>query len=83
MLVFTVMSPDHKETDVDLFVEDTFDFENVYARAWREEIAPGIVITVVPRTELIEMKRRAGRAIDRADLEALEMIEEAGDNPDV
>jgi len=78
MLAFTATSHEHPETDLDLFVGDAFDFESAYGRARCEEIAPGIVMTVVPRAELLDMKRRAGRTRDRDDIEALEIIGDTG-----
>jgi hypothetical protein len=79
--VFTLWSDLHFETEIGLFVFEPFDFERAHARTRREEIAPDVVMTVVPREELIEMKRLAGRARDRDDLEALEIIGEEGTNP--
>jgi hypothetical protein len=79
MLAFGLHSETHHETSVDLLLEIPFDFESAYARARREAIAPDLVMTVLPRRELIEMKRAAGRPRDLDDIEALEIV---GDAPE-
>jgi len=74
LTVFSVYSPTHSATEIDLFVENPFDFESVYARAERLELAPGVEAPFVSVTDLIEMKRRAGRPQDLQDVEGLESL---------
>ena len=76
MLVFKHYSEAHRETEVDLMIDTPFDFESAYARARRDEIRPGLEITALPRRELMEMKRAAGRPKDLDDIESLEIIGE-------
>lgn len=70
-VVFSTFSPRHAATEIDLFVETPFDFEPVYTRCERFEVAPGIVGTFIGRNDLIEMKRKAGRPLDLQDAEGL------------
>jgi len=72
LMVFSLHSPEHGATEVDLFVEAPFDFGPAYARATRLEVASGLEATFVSRADLIEMKRRAGRPQDLADIRDLE-----------
>jgi len=74
LTVFSLSSPEHVATEVDLFVESPFDFDAVYARSPRLEIAQGIAAPFVALGDLIAMKRRAGRAQDLLDIERLESL---------
>jgi len=74
LAVFSASSPEHQATEVDLFVEMPFDFEQVYARAEKKEVAPGLEATFVGLADLIEMKRAAGRPQDIQDVENLESL---------
>jgi len=72
LTVFSLDSPRHPATEVDLFVESPIDFESAYSRAARFEIAPGLSATFVGRADLIAMKRAAGRPVDLEDIRRLE-----------
>lgn len=72
MTVFSLFSPDHPATEIDLFLEPPVDFEEAYAGASRFEVAPGVPATFVSRDLLIAMKRRAGRPQDLLDVAQLE-----------
>ena len=74
MTVFSLFSPGHVATELDLFVELPFDFELVYARAARLEVAPGTPAPFVSIEDLVEMKRKAGRPQDLLDIERLESL---------
>lgn len=69
--VFSLFSAEHPATEIDLFVEAPFDFEDAYSRAVRMEIASGASGTFVSREDLIAMKQRAGRPRDLEDIEGL------------
>jgi len=75
LTVFSAFSPEHPATEIDLFVEMPFDFEVVYARAERKEVAPGLEATFVGLSDLIAMKRSAGRPQDLQDVESLESLD--------
>lgn len=72
--VFSLYSPEHPMTEIDLFVESPFDFGAAYARAARLELSPGIAATFVSLDDLLELKRRAGRPQDLADIARLEQV---------
>lgn len=83
MTVFSLSSPEHPATELELFLEPPFDFDLVHARAANFELAPGRRLTFVNRNDLLDMKRAAGRPQDLLDVEALESIhgeEERGDD---
>lgn len=71
MTVFSLHSPEHPVTEIDLFAEAPLDFERAYASAVRMDLAPGISATFVSLEDLIAMKRRAGRPQDMQDIERL------------
>ncbi len=72
MRVFSVWSSKYPLTELDLFLECPFpDFDAVYARAVQRELSSGVVMQVVPREELLKMKRAAGRAKDIDDVRVL------------
>jgi predicted nucleotidyltransferase len=75
LTVFSASSPEHPATEVDLFVENPFEFEDVYARAAHFEIGPGVEAPFIPLKDLIAMKRKAGRPIDLDDARVLEDLE--------
>ncbi len=61
-----------RETHLDVFVAEPFDFEAEYEGGLREELLPGVEIRY-PRVEtLIGMKKLAGRPKDLQDIEFLE-----------
>jgi hypothetical protein len=72
MMVFSLFSPDHPATEIDLFVDPPIDFERAWTAAARMEVAPGVEAIVLGRADLIEMKRRAGRPVDIEDARHLE-----------
>ena len=81
LTVFSLFSPEHVATELDLFLECPFDFEAAYGRALRRE-SGGVPLTFVGLHELLALKRGAGRPqdlVDVAQLEALEQRKEPGD----
>jgi hypothetical protein len=71
MVVFQLVSDEFRWEPVDVFVEEPFPFDAVYARAHWHELGPGTSIPIVPKRELFEMKRMAGRDKDLVDLREL------------
>jgi hypothetical protein len=73
MAVFGLYDPKTPFFLIDIFVEDPFDFDEVYRRRKkiRSEVA---VIPVVPIQELILMKEKSNRPQDRADVFHLQKI---------
>lgn len=74
MTVFSLASPQHRATELDLFLEPPFDFEACHARAAVIELADGASATFVSRDDLIALKRVAGRPQDLLDVQALESL---------
>lgn len=74
LTIFSLSSERVAGLEVDLFVKEPFDFEQAYARAVTVAL-DATTATVVALPDLLAMKRRAGRAQDQADVEALEAIE--------
>ena len=75
LTVFSLWSPRHPVTEVDLFVEQPFaDFDLAYRSAGRFEVASGVWMTVVGFDDLLRLKAEAGRPRDLEDIEALESL---------
>lgn len=79
LTVFSLYSPAHQATEVDVFVAAPFDFEETYERAVRTEVAPELAATFVGLDDLILLKRRAGRPQDVLDIERLTALREGRD----
>jgi hypothetical protein len=80
MQVLQFWSDAHRETPVDMFVTEPFDFENEYGRALVKPLGR-IEVRFVSIQTLIRMKEAANRAQDRIDIEYLRMrLEDGGEN---
>ncbi len=75
MVVFQLVSDEHRTAPVDVFVSEPFAFDDVYARAPRREVEPGVEVAVVPLDELVAMKELANRPKDQIDVMYLRKIE--------
>lgn len=78
MTVLNFWSDAHRETPVDMFVADPFDFEIEYSAATPGEITPGVQVRFVSLPTLIRMKEAAGRPRDLDDIQHLRWIVEEG-----
>ena len=76
-MVFSLWSAEHPATEIDLFVEEPFNFAEAFARAARADLG-GTVVTVASIDDLIELKKRADRPKDREDIAALEGLRGGG-----
>lgn len=74
MMVFSLSSPEHVATELDLFLEPPFDFDAAHARAAVLSAGSTNPITFVGREDLLALKRAAGRPQDLLDVEALESL---------
>jgi hypothetical protein len=54
MVVFSVLSPVHLATEVDLFLDPPFDFEVVYSRSAPMEVSPGRTGTFIGLSDLLD-----------------------------
>lgn len=75
MQVFSMVHSEQSAWVVDLFVDDTIDLDDLYSRAVKRTIE-GVEIPVIAIEDLIAMKQRAGRDIDRDDIRNLNRIRE-------
>lgn len=74
--VFSLFSPDHPVTEIDLFVDPPLEFSDAYSRALRLEVVPGISATFCSLEDLISLKSQAGRPQDLDDIKQLRKIQE-------
>jgi hypothetical protein len=74
MVVFQMVSRVHRDTPIDLFVNEPFDFDVEYAEALIAPLAPGVVVRCARIETLIRMKRVAGRPKDLEDIRQLELL---------
>jgi len=73
MVVLRFWSDAHPETQVDLFVQEPFDFDAEFAVALAKPLRGERTVRFVSIPTLIRMKEAAGRAQDRIDIEYLRM----------
>jgi hypothetical protein len=73
LTVFSMWSSTHPALEIDLFVEEPFDFDEAYARALCVPLER-TEITLVSLDDLLVLKRRAGRPLDHQDVAALESL---------
>ena len=74
MTVLAFHSEAHRETPVDVFVAEPFDFAAEHARALIEDVAPGAPVRIVQLDTLLRLKREAGRPQDLADIAELGLL---------
>ena len=74
MTVLHFHSDQHRETPIDVFATEPFDFEAEYGRALVEEVAPGVPVRIVSLKTLARMKRETGRPQDLADVDELRLL---------
>ena len=75
MVVLNLWSEELRETPIDIFVSEPFDFAEEWAAAIRFPLAEGIAIPVVTLPTLFRMKQAAGRPQDRIDIDELTTID--------
>jgi hypothetical protein len=73
MQVLQLWSDRHRETSIDIFVQEPFPFEEEYAHALVKPLYGTIEVRFVSIPTLIKMKETAGREQDRIDIEHLRM----------
>lgn len=80
MTVLNFHSDRHRETPVDVFVTEPFDFDREHGLALVEEVAPGVPLRIVRLETLLRLKEDAGRPQDLADVAELRSLQsEASD----
>lgn len=81
MSVLNFHSDRHRETPIDVFVTEPFDFDDEHRRAVVEDLAPGVQVRILRLEALLALKQQAGRPQDLADVAELRLLhgEAAGD----
>jgi hypothetical protein len=74
MQVLNFWSDQHRETPLDIFVTEPFDFAEEFKKAEEREVAPGLTVRIVSLETLFTMKRAANRAKDLADIDELSLL---------
>jgi hypothetical protein len=74
MTVLNFHSDQHRDTPVDVFAAEPFDFDREYRRALVEEVAQGVPLRIVALPALIKLKEEAGRPQDLADIAELRLL---------
>jgi len=74
MKVLNFFSDKHRETPLDVFVDEPFDFDAEYAASFRGELLPGLEVRFVSIPTLISMKEAANRPKDIDDIQHLRWI---------
>lgn len=74
MQVFSLVSENHRETAIDLFVTEPFDYETEHRDALVAEVAPGVEMRFVRLEALIGMKEASARPLDLDDARHLRWI---------
>jgi predicted nucleotidyltransferase len=78
MTVLNFHSDRHRETPVDVFVSEPFDFNREHGLALVEEVAPGVPLRIVRLETLLRLKEDAGRPQDLADVAELRSLQGEG-----
>ena len=78
MIIFQMHSDQHRETRIDLFITEPFDFDTEYTAALIGEVLPGLETRFVRLETLLLMKAAAGREKDLEDIRQLKLLQEAG-----
>lgn len=73
MLVLQFWSDQHRETPVDVFADEPFDFDSEFAGALVKPLHGKRAVRFVSIPTLIRMKEAAGRPQDKIDIEYLRM----------
>ena len=74
LTVFSLWSPNHPATEVDLFVEEPFDFSEAWSRRLDALLEDGTTVHVVGIDDLRALKQRVGRPKDLDDITQLDAI---------
>jgi hypothetical protein len=74
MKVLKFWSDRHRDTPLDVFIDEPFDFFREYGAAEVRDSLPGLPIRIVSLATLLDMKRTAGRPQDLADIDELNLL---------
>jgi len=76
MQVLPLVSKQHPETTLDIFVHEPFDFDNEYHQAELIELDRNLQVKLITIQTLIDMKNVTGRTRDKDDIQHLQIIAE-------
>ena len=74
MQVLQFWSDAHRETPIDMFVDEPFPFDEEYGHALLKTLHGTVPVRFVSLPTLIEMKRKVGRPEDLTDIELLSKV---------
>lgn len=74
MIVFQLHSERHRDTRIDVFVAEPFDFDREYDLALVGNLSGGLQLRFVRLETLIRMKEAAGREKDKEDVRQLKRL---------
>lgn len=74
MIVLNLFSERHRETPIDMFVREPFDFDSCWEKALFEKLSSTVEIRFVDIETLLALKRAAGRHKDLDDIEHLRLL---------
>lgn len=77
MVVLGFWSDRHRDTPLDVFVSEPFDFDSEYEHGLQQELIPGVVVHFPKLETLIQMKLAAGRPKDLNDVDYLRKSQSA------
>lgn len=80
IIVFQLHSEQHRESRIDIFVTEPFDFDAEYDSALLGHILPGVPARFVRIETLLRMKEEAGRPKDQEDIRQLRLLMQSRDN---
>jgi hypothetical protein len=80
LITLSFWSPQHPATEVDVFVNEPFDFDAAYAEATMAALGP-VTVPVASVRELIALKQMAGRPKDLEDIRHLRLLQRFKENP--
>lgn len=79
MVVFQMSFFERDDAPIDIFIRPPFDFEEEYARVFRDEVAPDVLVPFVHVERLIAMKQAVGRTQDIEDIRRLRLMGMGGE----
>lgn len=74
-VVLNLTSADHPRTNIDLFLQQPLSFDEYWSRMVQIDVTTDVTANFVSRGDLLDMKRRAGRAVDLQDILMLEKLD--------
>ena len=74
MEVLNFWSDLHRDTPLHVFVTEPFDFALEYEEAELREVSPGVSVRILKLHTLLQMKRKAARPKDLADVDEVSLL---------